>query len=115
RGHLATRGGARAALNTVGAPRQAPGTNTERRDTMRRTERVSRQRLARVGLGLAAAGVLAAPLAFELRLKRPGQPLTDAWRAVPVEPRGSARLGISFRPLQAEALGLDGPATPPTS
>src|SRR5205085_8485241 len=52
-----------------------------------------------------------APLALELRIKRPGQPLTDAWEAVPVEPRGSARLGISFRPLQAEALGLDGPAT----
>jgi Beta-galactosidase len=41
-----------------------------------------------------------------LRLKRAAQPLTDNWRQVPVEPRGATRLGISFRPLQAEALGL---------
>jgi hypothetical protein len=33
--------------------------------------------------------------------------LTDRWRRVPVEPRGSTRLGVSFRPLQAEAMGLE--------
>jgi len=33
--------------------------------------------------------------------------LTERWRTVPVEPRGSTELGVSFRPLQAEALGLD--------
>ncbi len=43
----------------------------------------------------------------EFRLKRAARPLTDRWREVPVEPRGTAQLGISFRPLQAEALGLD--------
>lgn len=43
----------------------------------------------------------------ELRLRRAAAPLTDRWRAVPVAPRGEAQLGISFRPLQAEALGLD--------
>ncbi|MGH3124715.1 MAG: beta-galactosidase [Streptosporangiaceae bacterium] len=43
----------------------------------------------------------------ELRLKRAARPLTDRWQRVPVQPRGPAQLGISFRPLQAAALGLD--------
>jgi hypothetical protein len=43
----------------------------------------------------------------QLRLRRAARPLTDAWQRVPVEPRGTTRLGISFRPLQATALGLD--------
>jgi Beta-galactosidase len=42
----------------------------------------------------------------QLRLQHPNQPLTDAWRRLPVEPRGSTLLGISFRPRQAEAFGL---------
>ncbi len=42
----------------------------------------------------------------ELRLRRAARPLTDGWQRVPVEPRGTAQLGISFRPLQASALGL---------
>ncbi len=42
-----------------------------------------------------------------LRVRRPAQPLTDAWQRAPVLPRGTARLGISFRPLQAQALGLE--------
>jgi len=42
-----------------------------------------------------------------IRVRRSARPLTDRWRTVPVEPRGSTELGISFRPLQAEALGLD--------
>ena len=45
-----------------------------------------------------------------LRIRRPARPLTDRWRHVPVEPRGATELGISFRPLQAEALGLDAEA-----
>src|SRR6059058_5759903 len=60
-----------------------------------------------VGSGLVAAGLLALPFALELRIKRPTQPLTDTWQTMPVEPRGSTRLGISFRPRQAEALGLE--------
>ena len=44
---------------------------------------------------------------FEFRLKRPTQPLTDAWRHMPIAARGSTLLGISFRPLQAAAFGLD--------
>jgi len=38
-------------------------------------------------------------------------PLTQRWREVPVEPHGATRLGISFRPLQAEGLGLEPRAT----
>jgi hypothetical protein len=45
--------------------------------------------------------------ATELRLQRAARPLTDRWQHVPVAPRGPAQLGISFRPLQAAALGLD--------
>jgi len=37
--------------------------------------------------------------------------MSDAWRRVAVRPRNSALLGISFRPRQVEAFGLDGPAT----
>ena len=43
----------------------------------------------------------------QLRVRRAARPLTDAWQRVPVEPRGATQLGISFRPLQATALGLD--------
>src|SRR5438034_9076510 len=36
--------------------------------------------------------------------------MTDAWRSRQVAPSGSTLLRISFRPLQAAALGLDGRA-----
>lgn len=62
-------------------------------------------RRAAVGAGLAA--LLAVPVLSELRLTPPTRPLTDAWQQEPVAPRGSTLLGISFRPLQAAALGLD--------
>ncbi|HLJ81496.1 MAG TPA: beta-galactosidase [Ktedonobacterales bacterium] len=44
-------------------------------------------------------------------MKQATQPLTDAWRHLPVEPRRSTLLGISFRPPQVAALGLDAQAT----
>ena len=47
------------------------------------------------------------PALTELRLRRAARPLTERWRQLPVQPRGAAKLGISFRPLQAAALGLD--------
>ena len=47
----------------------------------------------------------------EIRLRRAVQPLTDQWLRMPIEPRGATLLGVSFRPLQAEALGLDAPDT----
>jgi hypothetical protein len=65
---------------------------------------VSAKRL--VGLGLGAGGLLALPLASELRVRGSALPLTDAWRNLPIERRGTTKLGISFRPPQAEALGL---------
>lgn len=46
-----------------------------------------------------------------LRLARPERPMHDEWRQVAVAPRGSALLGISFRPRQVEAFGLEGQAT----
>jgi hypothetical protein len=48
---------------------------------------------------------------MSLRVMRAAQPLTDWWRHVTVEPRESTRLGISFRPLQAEAMGLQPKST----
>ena len=44
---------------------------------------------------------------LEFRLKQAVQPLTEAWQQIPVAKRGPTRLGISFRPLQAAAFGLD--------
>ncbi len=49
----------------------------------------------------------AVPLLPEFRLARPAQPVTDRWSQRRVEPAGAALLGISFRPLQAQALGLE--------
>jgi hypothetical protein len=46
-----------------------------------------------------------------LRITRAEGPLTERWRDVPIEQRGAMRLGISFRPLQAEGLGLEPQAT----
>lgn len=49
----------------------------------------------------------AVPLVPEFRIRKPGQPLTDRWSRLPVEAPDQTLLGISFRPLQAVALGLD--------
>ena len=46
-----------------------------------------------------------------VRLAKPERPMDDDWRRVAVRPRDSALLGISFRPRQVEAFGLEGPAT----
>jgi hypothetical protein len=47
------------------------------------------------------------PTISEVQVRRALRPLTDRWREVPIEPRRSTQLGISFRPPQVEALGLD--------
>ena len=44
---------------------------------------------------------------LEVRVRHSRQPLTDAWRSAPVEPRGATLLGVSFRPPQIATLGLD--------
>jgi hypothetical protein len=51
----------------------------------------------------------AAATAFlaDVRIRRAEQSPTDAWARIPVAARGLTTLGISFRPLQAQALGLD--------
>ena len=64
-----------------------------------------------MGMALAAAGAIAVSLAMETRIARSIQPLTRAWKDLPVVPRGATLLGISFRPFQVEAFGLDGRAT----
>jgi hypothetical protein len=62
--------------------------------------------LRRAGL---AAGVAAAvmPFAAELRVARPERLLSGRWQDMPVAPAGQVPIGISFRPLQAQALGLE--------
>ncbi|MGH7611829.1 MAG: beta-galactosidase [Candidatus Dormibacteria bacterium] len=55
---------------------------------------------------LAAAAALT-PLLMELRWRTVVQPQTEDWRAVPVRPRQGCQIGLSYRPRQAEALGLD--------
>lgn len=55
----------------------------------------------------AAAAAAAVPVAAELRVARPERPISGRWQDMPVEPAGGVPLGISFRPLQAQALGLD--------
>jgi hypothetical protein len=67
-----------------------------------------RKNLRRLAAGLGAASLITTlPIASEMRLASASQPLTDTWQNLPVEPRGSTLLGISFRPPQVAALGLD--------
>ncbi len=78
---------------------------------MRGRRRQSHAALRGLGLALAAAGAIALPLGLETRIARSMQPLTGAWKHLPVEPRGATLVGVSFRPPQVEAFGLDGQAT----
>ena len=57
------------------------------------------------------ASAVALPIVSEVRVARAMRPLTDQWQRTPVEPRGATLLGISFRPRQADALGLDARST----
>ncbi|MGH9115285.1 MAG: beta-galactosidase [Acidimicrobiales bacterium] len=60
--------------------------------------------------GLAGSATIAGAalgIATELQIKRRERPLTDSWRTVPVESARSTMLGITFRPLQAEAFDLE--------
>src|SRR5258707_666023 len=60
---------------------------------------VARTIVRGVGAGL--------PLVSEVRLNKAAQPLTDAWQDVPIEPRRSTLLGISFRSPHVDVLKLD--------
>ncbi|MDQ6772587.1 MAG: beta-galactosidase [Candidatus Dormibacteraeota bacterium] len=57
---------------------------------------------------LGAAGLAALPFLAEVRVRRAVQPQSGLWPEMAVEPCRGTRLGLSYRPLQAEALGLDG-------
>lgn len=78
---------------------------------MEKTEQTSRHASRAIMCGIGAASIFALPFALEFRLKRAAQTLTDAWRHLPIEPRHSTLLGISFRPPHIAALGLDARAT----
>src|SRR5207244_1194739 len=97
------------------SPRSRGGRRARPRDRADRATRraagaavVGRRPAARGAGALAVAltALLAAPLALELRVRRAARPPTKAWWAVPIEPHGKTRLGLSFRPRQAEAFGL---------
>jgi len=59
----------------------------------------------------ALASRLALPIISELRLRRAAAPSTDRWRDVVVAARRETKLGVSFRPPQVDALGLNARAT----
>ena len=81
------------------------------RNTEKTFRKATRAIAPAIGVGVAAASLLALPMALEVRLKQAKQPLTDAWRRLPIEPRCSTLLGVSFRSPQVDALGLDMQAT----
>jgi hypothetical protein len=78
---------------------------------MQKTHKTSCKILPILAPGIGAASLLALPIVLEVRLRRPVQPLTDIWRHLPIEPRRSTLLGISFRPPQVAAHGLDARTT----
>lgn len=69
-------------------------------------DRYSGTMLRRAAIAIAAVG-MAVPAASEVRFGGAARPLTDDWQQLPISARGCTRLGISFRPRQAEGLGLD--------
>src|ERR1035438_1825263 len=78
---------------------------------MQRTEKTARKTVRTITLIAGAASLLALPVAVEVRLKQATQPLTDAWQHLPIEPRRSTLLGMSFRSPQVDVLGLDARTT----
>jgi hypothetical protein len=68
---------------------------------------VSSENAARRAGAVLRSAAAAVPVLPEVRVARPARPLTERWSQLPVRPRGSALIGISYRPLQAAALGLD--------
>jgi hypothetical protein len=74
---------------------------------MQKTDSSLHKTLRTIAFGVGAASILTIPLALEVRVKQATQPLSDAWQHIPIEPRRSTLLGISFRSPQVAALGLD--------
>jgi hypothetical protein len=79
----------------------------EVKTTMQKAEKTSWKILRTIPLAVGAASFLTLPLALEVRLKHATQPLTDAWKDLPIEPRRSTLLGVSYRSPQVAVLGLD--------
>lgn len=69
---------------------------------------LSRRTLVRLGVGLGVAFAAAPVIAIgdDFRIATPEVPFSDDWATMPIQPRGSALLGISFRPLKTVAFGL---------
>ena len=86
---------------------EAMGAASVRLGLRRRRRHCEADRRPDPGRRRGSASGLVRPALTELRLRRAARPLTERWRQLPVPSRGAARLGISFRPLQAAALGLD--------
>jgi hypothetical protein len=59
----------------------------------------------------ALARRFALPIFSEIRLRRAAGASTELWRDVPVAARHDTQLGVSFRPPQVDALGLDARTT----
>src|SRR5437868_5110542 len=66
---------------------------------------ISRRFLLRAGIATALLAMM--PLGAELGIEDANQPLSNGWSQIPIEPRGSTLLGISFRPNNARAFGLE--------
>jgi len=66
---------------------------------------MSRRLLLRAGIATAILAII--PLGAELRIEDADQPLSNNWSQIPIEPRGPTLLGISFRPNNARAFGLE--------
>jgi len=78
---------------------------------MQKTGKVLQKTMRTIALSAGAASLLTLPIALEVRLKQAAQPLTDAWQHLPIEPRRSTLLGISFRTPQVAVLGLEARTT----
>lgn len=78
---------------------------------MQVAKKASRKTMRTLALSIGAASLMTLPLILEARLKQATQPLTDRWQHVPIEPRRSTLLGLSFRTPQVIALGLDARTT----
>lgn len=72
--------------------------------------RISRSRVLG-GLVTLGAALTVVPMVLEARVASQARNLDEEWRRVSVLPRGQTMLGISLRPRQMEAFGLEAPMT----
>lgn len=72
--------------------------------------RISRSQVVG-GLVTLGAALTVVPMVLEARIASQAQGLDEEWRRPGVSPRGKTMLGISIRPRQMEAFGLEAPMT----